>query len=108
MRSLLPPFQSRSARHTVRAISAITGLLAIALQPLPASAAVGDDSTDAILGQPNGFSNTPNNGGLDADSLAAPYFSTFDTAGNLYTADFANHRVLIYINPMATDHVADK
>jgi sugar lactone lactonase YvrE len=108
MRSILPPFQSRSARRLVRSVSAIAGLLAIALQPLPASAAVGDDATDAILGQPNGFSNTINNGGLDADSLALPYYSTFDAAGNLYTADTANHRVLIYMKPMTTDHVADK
>jgi sugar lactone lactonase YvrE len=107
MRPLPPVSHTPSARNSARAVAAI-GLVVLTFQPLPASAAVGDDSTDAILGQPNGFTNAPNFSGVNASGLSTPYYSTFDAAGNLYTADTSNHRVLIYMKPMTTDHVADK
>jgi sugar lactone lactonase YvrE len=97
------------ARFTSRSgAAALAGLLAVMLQPLPASAAVGDASGDVILGQPNDFSSSANNPRLDAESLNVATYSTFDAAGNLFVADSANNRVLIYLRPMTTDRVADR
>ena len=45
--------------------------------------------------------------GINAEGLQLPYEITFDAAGNLFVADTYNHRVLGYLSPMTTDHVAD-
>ncbi len=39
---------------------------------------------------------TSNNGGISAASLSQPKGLAFDATGNLYIADFDNHRVLVY------------
>ena len=60
-----------------------------------------------VLGQPNFTSNTANNGGVSTSSLNLPRKVAVDTAGNVYVADTANHRVLVYLDPQNTDTVAD-
>jgi hypothetical protein len=46
-----------------------------------------------ILGQPDGESKTPNNGGISAKSLLNPYSAKF-IDGKLFVADWSNNRVL--------------
>ena len=62
---------------------------------------------DRVYGQPDLYSGTPNNGGLNASSLRHPTGLALDAAGNLYVADTNNHRVLEYNAPLTTDIVAD-
>ncbi|MEE9221866.1 MAG: hypothetical protein V3V40_00200 [Nitrosomonadaceae bacterium] len=62
---------------------------------------------DLVLGQPNSTSNTANNGGVSASSLHGPRKVAVNAAGNVYVADTANHRVLVYLDPQNTDTVAD-
>jgi len=66
-----------------------------------------DTVADVVLGQPDFFSNTPNNGGLSASSLLNPRGVMVDAAGNVYVADSPNNRVLEYHTPLTTDTVAD-
>jgi sugar lactone lactonase YvrE len=81
--------------------------LALLAYPLVASAAIGDNTTDAIVGQPNASSSMPNASGINASGLNIPYGAAFDAAGNLFVADTYNHRVLGYRSPMTSDRVAD-
>ena len=60
-----------------------------------------------VIGQPDLFSNTCNNGGVSASSLCNPYGVAVDGAGRLYVADWGNNRVLEYNSPFTTDRVAD-
>ncbi len=62
---------------------------------------------DRVFGQPDFSSNTANNGGVSASSLNEPFGVGLDQAGNLYVADYFNHRVLRYDAPLTTDAVAD-
>ena len=64
---------------------------------------------DIVFGQPDFFSYKCNNGvaggdvaGLGADSLCAPARMAVDQKGNLYVADSANNRVLVYNTPFDT------
>ncbi|MEE9221865.1 MAG: hypothetical protein V3V40_00195, partial [Nitrosomonadaceae bacterium] len=66
-----------------------------------------DTVADLVLGQPNSTSNTANNGGVSTSSLNLPREVAVDAAGNVYVADTANHRVLVYLDPQNTDTVAD-
>lgn len=73
------------------------------------------DSADLVLGQPDFFTTGCNTGGLSARSLCfddSPSRETgglaVDAAGNLYVADSANHRVLLFDAPFANDAVADE
>src|SRR5215469_12772298 len=62
-----------------------------------------------VFGQSGSFtSGTSNNGGISADSLAAPYAVAVDTANDLYVADRSNNRVLEYDTPLTTDTTADR
>jgi len=72
-----------------------------------ASADPVDAVADLVLGQPYFTSNTANNGGVSASSLHAPRKVAVNAAGNVYVADTANHRVLVYLDPQNTDTVAD-
>ena len=54
------------------------------------------------------MSTAPNAGGaISAQSLHYPSSVVLDAADNLYVADSNNHRVLVYLNPLGTDAVAD-
>ncbi len=66
-----------------------------------------DVVADTVFGQPNFISNTPNNGGVSAISLAGPSRMTIDALGNVYIGDAANNRVLEYHTPLTTDTMAD-
>lgn len=61
-----------------------------------------------VFGQPNFFTNTPNNGGISKTSLNHPRAIAVDKAGNLFVADQNNNRVLIFNTPFAGDTVADR
>jgi len=66
-------------------------------------------SANLVFGQLGSFtSNTPNNGGLTANSLSAPNGVASDgKSGNLYVTDDGNNRVLEYNKPLTTDTTAD-
>jgi sugar lactone lactonase YvrE len=66
-----------------------------------------DRIADIVIGQPDFNSDTENNGGVSATSLAYPYGLAVSAAGDLYVADYINNRVLMYARPLATDRVAD-
>ena len=61
-----------------------------------------------VIGQPDFFSSTPNNGGASATSLNYPAGVGVDSNGNLYVADTLNSRVLEYDSPFTTDTTADR
>ncbi len=74
--------------------------LALALVSLaglarPSRAASGDAAADRVIGQPD-FSHNA------AGSLNLPQSTAVDGRGNLYIADFANHRVLEYDAPLTS------
>lgn len=52
-----------------------------------------------VIGQPDSTSNTCNNGGVKAASLCDPTGVAIDSKGNLFVADYSNHRVLFYKTP---------
>lgn len=60
----------------------------------------GDRVADRVFGQPDFSLGAPNFGGVSAASLNNPYGIDFDTFGNLFVNDVANHRHLIYLDPM--------
>ena len=55
-----------------------------------------------VLGQPSFTSNTQNNGGVNASSLAGPVGIAVDTSGNVYVVDSMNNRVLEYNAPLTS------
>ncbi len=67
-----------------------------------------DTIADRVLGQPDFISNTPNNGGINANSLWDPFSLALDAQGNLYVADYGNNRVLEYNHPLTDDTTADR
>ncbi len=66
-----------------------------------------DATADRVFGQPDFSSNTPNNGGLSATSLAYPFGMAVDAQGNLYVTDLVDNRVLEYDAPLTTDTSAE-
>jgi sugar lactone lactonase YvrE len=70
---------------------------------------LGSDTTaDRVIGQPDFTHNTANNGGIHANSLAAPGGLAVDAAGDLYVDDSSNSRVLEYNAPLTTHAAADR
>ncbi len=65
-------------------------------------------TADRVFGQPNFTSQTPNNGGVSASSLANPTGVTADAWGNVVISDPTNNRVLEYDTPLAHDTAADR
>lgn len=63
-----------------------------------------DTTPDAVYGQPGYLSRLPNQGNASpsATTLDNPLGMAFDGAGNLYVADFDNHRLLVYNAPAKT------
>ncbi|HUN81111.1 MAG TPA: hypothetical protein VMV81_06320 [Phycisphaerae bacterium] len=60
-----------------------------------------DTTADAVYGQPNFTSSTPNNGGL-AVGLQIPIDLAMDAAGRLIAADASNNRVVVYNSPLTS------
>jgi uncharacterized protein YjiK len=59
--------------------------------------ALGSTTAFRVYGQSGSFaSNFANNGGVSANSLSQPDGVTVDSANNVYVADSANNRVLVY------------
>jgi len=57
----------------------------------------GSTTATRVYGQFGRFTtNTPNNGGVSANSLWDPYAEALDSSGNLYIVDNRNHRALFY------------
>lgn len=85
-------------------------------QSVTAVAGSGDFTADRVFGQLSGFGvGTANNGGISANSLFTPIGITLDSTGNLFVADFNNHRALKYNTPLTVtatvgsgDTTADK
>jgi sugar lactone lactonase YvrE len=68
-----------------------------------------DAVADFVLGQANFLTAVPDNGGVSAWSLGLPIHVTVDGRGNVWVADYLNHRVLEYDNPRETrDQLADR
>jgi len=66
-----------------------------------AAALVNGKPASLVIGQPDFFSTTCNNGGVSAASLCRPSSVVVDSSGNLYVADGDNSRVLAYNTPFA-------
>jgi len=64
-------------------------------------------TANLVFGQSGFSSNTPNDGGLSANSLKFPWGVAVDGGGNLYVADTSNNRVLEYNTPLAPNTTAD-
>lgn len=60
-----------------------------------------------VLGQPDFVSNTPNNGGIGANTLIRPNRAIVDDNGNLYIQDGNNNRVLIFLSAAAKGDFAN-
>jgi hypothetical protein len=73
-------------------------------QVLTATGALNASTTAAVVyGQFGNFTtNTANNGGLGAASIAQPYHVVADTTGGLYVADYQNNRVLFFPSGSST------
>ncbi|MFC1587731.1 CFI-box-CTERM domain-containing protein [Planctomycetota bacterium] len=67
-----------------------------------------DTTADLVIGQLTYTTGTANLGGRSASSLYYPYGLYVDANGNLFVADYTNHRVLEYDDPLNTDAVADR
>ena len=67
------------------------------------------EAAHLVIGQSNFSNNGCNHGGSpSARSLCSPKGITLDKAGNLYVADADNNRVLLYINHLTSDPIADR
>src|SRR5208282_5055562 len=62
----------------------------------------GNTTPNTVFGQPNFGSGLCNNGALGPGSLCLPFGMATDAAGDLFVADFGNHRVLEFIKPLST------
>jgi sugar lactone lactonase YvrE len=78
-------------------------------------ALVNGSPADIVFGQPNfaafGCNRVANTYGVTPpatlDTLCEPHGLAVDGSGNLYVADAANRRVLVFFDPFNTDQVAD-
>ena len=68
----------------------------------PSVAGTISTTADQVWGQPDFASNTPNNGGRNANSLVNPNSVVLDMANNLYVADTGNSRILRFPNVAGT------
>jgi hypothetical protein len=80
-----------------------------------AAALANGQPANIVIGQPDFFSTTCNNGGISAASLCGPAGVAVDSSGNLYVSDNGNNRILEYNTPFvhtgatgAGDAVADQ
>ncbi|MEM8531746.1 MAG: NHL repeat-containing protein, partial [Chloroflexota bacterium] len=74
-----------------------------------AAAFTNQEAADMVIGQPDFVSNASDQGQPlpDAATLDGPIDVAVDYDGNLYVADFDNHRILVYEDPTEHDAVAD-
>jgi sugar lactone lactonase YvrE len=76
---------------------ALVFFLAVLVLAHATPAAAQSTTADVVYGQGGSFTtNTPDNGGISANSLDLPYGVAQDSSGNLYVADFNDNRVLFY------------
>jgi sugar lactone lactonase YvrE len=61
---------------------------------------IGDTTADLVFGQPDFTSNTNNNGGVSAQSLAWPLSVAIGAGDHLYVVEQGNHRLLAYDKPV--------
>ncbi len=82
----------------IRCIRFVGTLLIVGLSMVGAEPAAAQSTTaDVVYGQSGSFTtNTPNNGGVSANSLYQPYGVALDSSNNLYVPDYQNSRVLFY------------
>src|SRR5439155_19365391 len=68
-----------------------------------------DTSADAVLGQSDFTSNSLgcHGSGESAATFCSPTRVAADSVGNLYVTDQSNDRVLLFLTPLTSDHVAD-
>jgi sugar lactone lactonase YvrE len=65
-------------------------------------------TANTVFGQAGSFTtNSPNQGGLSANSLYNPHKLTLDSHSNLYISDNGNNRVLEYNTPLSSGTTAD-
>ena len=68
----------------------------IGITPVQA-AGLPDTTADVVYGQAGSFTtNTPNNGGISANSLAMPVIDKVSVTDGMYVTDWANSRVLFF------------
>ncbi|HEY2104173.1 MAG TPA: NHL repeat-containing protein [Candidatus Binataceae bacterium] len=65
-------------------------------------------AANLVIGQPDFFSDSSDNGGITAKSLNFPMGVAVDPRGNLYVADTLNSRVLEYLSPFTAGVTADR
>ncbi|NJO81525.1 MAG: hypothetical protein HC828_01340 [Blastochloris sp.] len=74
-----------------------------------AAAFTNQQAADMVIGQPDFVNNSSDQGQLlpNAATLDGPIDVAVDYDGNLYVADYDNHRILVYEDPTEHDAVAD-
>src|SRR5262249_22310340 len=67
-----------------------------------------NSTANHVFGQGGSFTTGDCNlGGISANSLCGPIGVAIDSSSNVFVADTANHRILEYNSPLATNKTAD-
>jgi hypothetical protein len=90
----------------VRRATALAAIL-IAASPITTPAAPGDTTADRVVGQPTATTNDSDLAEVTAANPRGPSGLAFDASGDLFVADFRNHRVLGYRAPITTGEAAE-
>src|SRR5262249_49804849 len=72
------------------------------------NAPLANSTANHVFGQGGSFTTGDCNlGGISANSLCDPIGVAIDSSSNVFVADTANHRILEYNSPLATNKTAD-